>query len=244
MILDLEEKFGLLTNRIRVFINSDKLTESSFRERLKYILPQRLRGLKKHIGSEWTECDDFSEAFDTLDYIWTFVDYDLLQFIIKKWGADELMNEMDAYMKEVDYFCEHTTVYDLIVHWRPRISEDNIPEDLKKGVMRFAWDPKSTTVNELKLVRKYVRQACPQEIAVIAYCIFYKVQLSSVTVTWLFWTKDLPRIVESIKIFCIDVPDFSEKFKILSFVIDDMCLYSADVSNIVHILYIMNEARM
>ena len=238
MILDLEEKFGLLINRIRVFIHSDKPTESYFRERLKDILPQRLRGLKKHIGSEWTECNDFSEVFDTLDYVWTFVDYDLLQFIIKRWGTDELVKEMDAYMKEVDNFCEHTTVYDLIVHWRPRFSEDNIPEDLKKGVMRLACDPKSTPVIKLKLIQKIVRQACPQEIAVSAYCIFYNVQLSSVTVTWLFWTKDLPRIVESIKIYCIDVPDFSAKFKILSFFIDDVCLYSADVSNIVHILYI------
>ena len=238
MILDLEEKFGLLINRIYSFINSDKPRESNFRKNLKLILPQPLKGLKKHIGSKWTECDDISEVFDTLDYVWTFVDYELLQFIIKRWGTDELVKEMDAYVEEVDHFCEHTTVHELIVHWKPRISEDNIPEDLKKGVMRFAWDPKSTVVKELKLVQKYVRQACPQEIAVIAYCIFYNVQLSSVTVTWLFWTKDLPRIVESIKIYCIDVPDFSAKFKHLSFFIDDGYLYSGNVSNIVHILYI------
>ena len=230
MIFELEEEFSLMRERTCSLINSDKMKKNHFCEKIKHILPQRLKGLIKHIDSKSTERDDVSHFFYTLDCVWTFIDYELLQFIIKQWGTTELKIKMDAYVEKVNCFCEQTTIHDLITHWKPRINEDDFPDDLKKGVMRFSWDPMTTKVAELKSVQKFVQKACTQELAKAAYCVFYKVQSSSVTVTWLFWTEILPEISKNIKRMFNATQEFLSHNKVLSFYLDDVLLYSANVS--------------
>jgi hypothetical protein len=89
--------------------------------------------------------------FNLLNPLFTFIDYELLQYLISKFGSKGLKQEMMSYIEKVQLFKEITTIDELIKHW-PGLEAPQI--DYKMLRSKFDKDPKSYTLEELDSFRK------------------------------------------------------------------------------------------
>ena len=232
-----------MVESIGVVINSNKSEITKFRDRVKHGLPQRLKGLKDHIDYSSIKDDDVSEFFWRFHDICSFLDYDLLSFIIKRCGTDELKTQMEEYIRGLEKFCEDVTIDELIKHWKPRFADDAIPTELASCVVKLDWDPTTTKVIELKKIQSKIRKVLPQELAMAAFVV-YNIKLSSVTIIWLLWTKFLPQIKDNLKAFFENTSEALSDSKILYFSIDDAILYPPCVKKVCIIHNSWRERKM
>ena len=96
-----------------------------------------------------------------MEYLWDFLDFDLLRCIIIFYKNDNLNNKLEIYEKNVKKFCAETTIEELIEHWMPRFDVNEIPDKLKLCVTELSWDPSTTKVKDLKGIQKKLRDSLP-----------------------------------------------------------------------------------
>ena len=85
-----------------------------------------------------------------LNPLFTFIDYELLQYLVSKFGSQGLKQEMTSYTGKVQLFKKVTTIDKLINHW-PGLEAP--PIDFKILRAKFADDPKSYTLEKLDSFR-------------------------------------------------------------------------------------------
>ena len=88
--------------------------------------------------------------FYRLNPLFTFLDYELLQHLISKFGSQELKRDMTSYTEKVPLFKKHTTIGELINCW-PGLKVPPIDHELLRA--KFAGDPKSYTLEKLDSFR-------------------------------------------------------------------------------------------
>ena len=88
--------------------------------------------------------------FYHLNPLFTFIDYELLQHLISKFGSQELKQEMILYTEKVQLFKKVTTIGELVDCW-PSLKVPQI--DYKMLRAKFAGDPKSYTLEKLDFFR-------------------------------------------------------------------------------------------
>ena len=84
--------------------------------------------------------------FYRLNPLFNFIDYELLQHLVSKFGSQELKQEMTSYTAKVQLFKKITTISELIDYW-PGLEVPQI--DYKILRAKFADDPKSYTLEKL-----------------------------------------------------------------------------------------------
>ncbi len=227
-----EERFNdLKTKFIKIIFNESDANFEKFSFKLEYCLTQRLSGLEKFISYEG--CEKKSKQFiKSLNHIWSFIDYELLSEAIKKVGDESLIADMNKYEDDIEIFFSNTTIEELIIGMKPRVSIDEV-DKMKPCITKFNWDPKTTKLNNLKEIQDIIPNVIRQELVVIAFSV-YKVHHSSVTVTWKFWTNSLDCLIKNAKEFFSKNPDFICDHKISSFILNDevLILDNAFVSSI------------
>ena len=149
--------------------NEEKISE--LRDIIQYKLPQRLNGIREYIHLDSITIDNFSNFFKELEYLWDFLDFDLLRCIIMAYNNEDLKSKVKKYEKNLEIFCAETTIQELIEHWMPRFVENEIPEKLKLCVTELSWDPNTHKVKDLKKIQKKLKQSLPQELAMAAFYI-------------------------------------------------------------------------
>ena len=80
-------------------------------------LPEKLRGYREVIRTKHgtlSDVKDKTELFFLLNYCFSFIDIELLNHCIDKWGTDGLKKRMKKYEKKLEQFMEQTTVRRLI----------------------------------------------------------------------------------------------------------------------------------
>ena len=97
-----------------------------------------------------------SSVFLLFNPLFAFIDYDLLNHMIKKFGSAELKSEMALYIEDVKIFMRETTVGDLIDHW-PGCEVPDL--NYAKLKAKFRDDPKTYTLERLN---KFRRKFCSQ----------------------------------------------------------------------------------
>ena len=117
----MESQFGDLIKGVRedLEFNEEKIT--NLRDIIQYKLPQRLRGIRKYISLESITVENFSNFFEDMEYLWDFLDFDLLRCIIIFYKNENLNNKLEIYEKNLENFCAKTTIQELIKHWMPRL---------------------------------------------------------------------------------------------------------------------------
>jgi hypothetical protein len=85
-----------------------------------------------------------------LDPLFTFIDYNLLNYLASKFGTTQLQDDMSSYIEEVQEFMRETTVGDVLPHWPGRkISSDEFFELWVK----IKANPKIYTLQKLQEFR-------------------------------------------------------------------------------------------
>ena len=225
IIHDLESQFGDLVKGIKEYLQNDQQKLSELPNVIRYKLPQRLKGIRRHISYKSITIENFSDFFLDLEDLWNFLDYDLLKCIILAYKIKELIDNLKIYEHNIEKFCAETTINQLIEHWMPRFDEEDIPDKFKLCVTRLSWDPNTCKVKDLKDIQKKLRDSLPQELAMAAFYIC-EVKRSSVKVVWLAWTDFFPEIMDSMNDLSRTNPDFFTENKISCFILDKHTLYS------------------
>ena len=225
IIRDLESQFGELVKGINEYLQNDQQKLSELPDIIRYKLPQRLKGIRRHISYKSVTIENFSDFFYDLEDLWNFLDYELLKCIILAYKSKELINKLKIYEHNIEKFCAETTINQLIEHWMPRFDENDIPDKFKLCVTKLSWDPDTCKVKELKDIQKKLRDSLPQELAMAAFYIC-EVKRSSVKVVWLVWTEFFPEIMDSMNDLFQANPEFFTENKISCFILDNLILYS------------------
>ena len=156
-IENLERQFCSLSGSILEELNDRKIDVKQIRKHI-MSLPYRLKRevsqpLIDH-ASEIRQKMDMDRLIMYLDAtIWNFIDYLLLEHIIRQFGSQELRREMEKYLTDLTRFFKQTTVSQLIKYWPGR---RETPPNYCELTIRINMDPDRCTLEQLNLLRKDV----------------------------------------------------------------------------------------
>jgi hypothetical protein len=165
-----------------------------------------------------------SELFNRLNPLFTFIDYELLQHLISKFGSQELQQEMTSYTKNMQLFKRITTIGELINFWH---GLEVPPIDHKILRAKFVDDPKSYTLEELDCFRnRFYNKLRRSEF--VAVSILMLVQpASSFIAVWFIPTVAVQELVVE---FCRMDIAFLQSEQILELTLDERTLYQRNNS--------------
>ena len=95
--------------------------------------------------------DSINKIFNRVGRLVSFIDYQLIEYLIEKYGDRENQETMAKYCEEVEVFLYCTKVKDLIDYW-PGKAE--IPETFWEVKARFDGDPKMYSLSKLNRFRR------------------------------------------------------------------------------------------
>ena len=216
----------MLVKGVKEEILQDPAKISQLPDVIEYALPQRLQGLKDHVQYEFITKEKFKNYFRKLERMWNILDCDLLFFMVRRYGNQELKKKCDIYKKKMEIFSSETTIYDLIKTWKPRFVNEKIPSELKSCVMGLSWDPKTKKVKDLREIQHKLEDTFPQELTRAALCL-YHIDLSSVIVLWLVLEEFLSQVMTSLKNLLHTQPEFIIDNEITHFSLDDTILFTS-----------------
>jgi hypothetical protein len=151
----LEYQFITLQTRIRLELSANPdMTVQRLLAKLAG-LPLSLRkeyesSIAKHIPSMRTE-SQVNELFIHLNPLMSFIDYGLIEYIIKKFGSDALKRDMRSFCGEMVVFMKETTIKQLIGHLPGQIE---IPPKFSLIVAKIGENASECTLEQLNTIRK------------------------------------------------------------------------------------------
>ena len=89
--------------------------------------------------------------FVYLSFNFTFIDYGLLEHLMKKFGSYQLKQDMSSYVEEINVFLDETTVAQLGVHLP---GQQELPPHFDKLLMKIDKDPGKCSLRMLNELRK------------------------------------------------------------------------------------------
>ena len=92
-----------------------------------------------------------TELFLRLSPLFRFIDYELLGYLISKFGSLKLQEDMKLYVSKIQIFMRETTVADLMDYW-PGDEQPHL--NYSKLKAKFSSDPKSYTLERLNNFRR------------------------------------------------------------------------------------------
>ena len=119
------------------------------------LLPIALRGEYKKFVFENLEALEKAESirriFHHLNLHFTFIDYRLLEHLVKEFGSKQLKGNMATYTEAMQVFLEETTVQQLMDHWP---GQRDIPPHFEELRAVINEDPGTYTLRKLDNLRK------------------------------------------------------------------------------------------
>ena len=193
------------------------------------------------------------EVIDNLFYrlnpLFTFIDYELLQHLVSKFGSQELKQEMMSYTTKVQLFKKITIISELIDYW-PGLKVPQI--DHQKLRAKFEDDPKSYTLEKLDYFRnRFYSELRLSEFVAVSILMLIK-SANSFIAMWFVPTVVVEELIEAIDKMN---KTFLQDEHILELLLDERILYqrsdSAEcmmtssvmrpLSEFTHVSYITNS---
>ena len=135
-----------------------------------------------------------SRLFLLFSPLFVFIDYDLLNHMISKFGSAELKEKMALYVEDVKVFMTETKVGDLIDHWPGCEVSDLNYARLK---VKFKDDPMTYTLERLNNFR---RKFCSQvRLSEFIFCLISLESTESFFATWIVPTAIVPELSKSMQ---------------------------------------------
>ena len=136
---------------------------------------------------------DVDKNFDILDPYWNYVDYDLLEYIVKEFGTEELQKEMKEYIAELEQFEKKTTVHDFnLATWDKVL----VPAHYRNLSVKLEEDSKECTLHD---VRQFKNSIVNQSSLENYTLLFEGVSCSSVSIIFAFPPEAYAKLSETFK---------------------------------------------
>ena len=162
--------------------------------------------------------------FYYLSPLFTFIDYELLQYLVSKFGSQGLKQEMTSYTEKVKLFKKYTTIGELIDCW-PGLKVPQIDHELLR--VKFAGDPKSYTLEKLDYFRnRFFNELRRSEFVTVSILMLVESANSFIAV-WFIPTVAVQELTEAIS--QIDRTFFQTE-QILELSLGEQSLYQRSVA--------------
>ena len=216
----LEDQFNSLRTRIMNELSRPDITVQVLLNQLTG-LPLSLRreyepSIAKRIRRMRTETQVNELFIIHLNPLTSFIDYGLIEYVIKKFGSDALQRDMRSYCGEMVVFMKETTIKQLIDHLP---GQTEIPPKFSLIKAKIGRNASECTLEELNTIRK--RFCSEVKLSEIVFHLVAVVESNSFIVSWLV-PLALVDIVKSTR--SLD-QSFYQEFKITSFTLDGMWLF-------------------
>ena len=173
---------------------------------------------------ELEERQVIDNLFYRLNPLFTFIDYELLQHLISKFGSQALKQEMTSYTEKVQLFKKHTTIGKLINCW-PGLKVPLIDHKLLRT--KLADDPKSYTLEKLDYFRnRFFNELQRSEFVTVSILMLVESANSFIAV-WFIPTVAVQELTEAIS--QIDRTFFQTE-QILELSLGEQSLYQRSVA--------------
>ena len=110
-----------------------------------------LTSLPHEKKEEIKKANNVDEIFDILEPYCNYVDYDLLEYIIKAFGTSDLQEVMKEYIAELERY-EMTTVHDLSLATQGKAV---VPAHYKQLAVKRDKDPKECTLHDVCQFKRF-----------------------------------------------------------------------------------------
>ena len=150
-VAQLEERFGDLACRAYDHVNIDG---DSFRNRLINLDVSRKDEHQTFINDHLMTVKPGTPLFDLwgkLSMYWNFLNFNLLEYVVSKYGTKELKHKMDEYVNDLQSFRKATRLCDFIECWPVT---GKAPEtELRKFVTKMKHDWDECTLEDLDMLQ-------------------------------------------------------------------------------------------
>ena len=228
---ELENKFSSLIKGMVKQLRVENKKIEDVHETLLLGLPQPLSVLysdtleKKY--DQLASSKSHLHFFSRLDNCWNFIDFDLLEYVIKRHGGDNLKSEMENYRRDFNKLCEVTTVYELIKYWKPlKEKKSDIPEDFRECMVKLNWKAETCKVQELENLRSDIKNCLDGTPTLSKAAIFLAMMaVNCVIVVWIVSKEIVSELSDGITQLIASNPEFIQKYEISYLLLDDLFLY-------------------
>ena len=133
-----------------------------------------------------------NELFYHLNPLLSFLDYGLLEYIIKRFGSDVIKEDMKAYSSDMQVFMKQTTIHQLIDHLP---GQQEAPPNFSILKAKIGKNAKTYTLAKIDTLRKRI---CAEiRLSEIVFRLIALEESNSFIVSWLVPTVFVSNLVES-----------------------------------------------
>ena len=209
-------------------INEKEVTVQLFKKRL---INLNVRNREQHkefldavIFSE-TTAESVNDVWRKLSDYWDFLNYTLLEHVIKKFGDRKLVAAMQAYKRRLEIFRRKTRLCDFAEHFKD-ISKGLLQKDLlmKFVVVKLDKDWQNCSLQDMENWKECLthKLLLPSFITILR-----DISSGSVSITWAIPAMLTTFLVD--KMETLDMTDFGKDHKILSLTFDGVEYLGAHV---------------
>ena len=158
-IEDLEAKFGNIQENLLSHMKSDQTVTPECLFNALIILPLSLKAQFKGFIRENLDAlkraDDIGLMYGHLSPLITFIDYSLLEHLVKKFGTSHLKDSMTTYISSVQEFLDETTVAHLIELWP---GKQQPPPNFEILRAKIEGNPRTCSLRRIDQLRRRICQ--------------------------------------------------------------------------------------
>jgi hypothetical protein len=172
----------------------------------------------KTAGSKDVKLEDIFSILNQ-EVAWSFLDFALLEWIVKKYGSRELRVSMGKYSNRLRNFRKRTIVSRLMCIW----TEPNEPEEYDSCntlIARLNIKAEECTLEELAAFQKRSHEKLLKNIYLSeAALVLFRLKPGSLSLTWIVWKDLVPKIREAL-IQCIAYGEYFKENNIICMELD------------------------
>ena len=160
------------------------------------LLPMQLRKeyekAIKELLPTLSHLESINELFYHLNPLLSFLDYGLLEYIIKRFGSYETKEDMKAYCNDMQVFMKETTVQQLIDHLP---GQQEAPPNFSILKAKIGDDAKTCTLAKIDSLRK--RLCAEIRLSEIIFRLIALEESNSFIISWLVPSVSVPDLIKS-----------------------------------------------
>jgi len=218
---ELEDCFGEIADCTSDIIMKKGVEVSGLKTRLASLSVHNKKLHEEFLEDIWSQIGDatIEDVWYKLGKYWDFLNYSLLEHLVKKFGDEALKARMKTYKKKLENFLSKTRLCDFIEHFK-HVNKSLVRENFWMFEVKLKKDWEECTLEDLEHVKRNITQ----KLFFPSFSLVLKdFNSGCVSVTWAIPAVFATSLMENME--SMDLSNFCEEHGIISMVIDGVEFY-------------------
>ena len=184
----LEQMYAGLVSRTQTAVEKQSPGVKEFRQKitlLPSLVKEELQKYLKEMLPDLYRAETIEAIFGCLNLLWNYLNFGLLQHIIKVYGDGELKQQMEEYTTAVEIFREETPLH-LFLSVQPKRRHLEVPGSLRSNLKEVMFKHNNFTFDSLLSEVESYRQKLACEFSLPDFAIILEqIERGSVSTVWL-----------------------------------------------------------